>query len=74
MNHYISGARRAGHHIEEGAFFDTLKITIRNDQAYQDALINAEIRHINIRKYDEPNTVSCRLINIGKFKCCKHDL
>lgn len=55
------GARRAGHHIDEGAFFDTLKITFRNEQAYDDALLNASIRHINIRQYEEPNTVGISL-------------
>eukprot|EP00116_Pleurobrachia_bachei_P004014 sb/3464276/ len=57
-----TGARRAGHHIEDGAFFDTLKIKIRSEQAFQDALVNAEIRQINIRIYDgEPNTIGISL-------------
>ena len=62
MLYHLTGARRAGHHIEDGAFFDTLKIKIRSEQAFQDALVNAEIRQINIRIYDgEPNTVSTSL-------------
>jgi len=55
------GARRAGHHIEEGAFFDTLKIKMRDIEAYNDACLNAEIRHINLRHFDEPCTLGISL-------------
>lgn len=55
------GARRAGHHIEDGAFFDTLKIRLKDNDAYNDAILNAEIRRINLRLFDEPLTIGISL-------------